>query len=595
MGKPVEANGMTVMAMLRACRRMCVWIALFGLAAPAWAEFAEQEIRLQPGWNAVYFEIEPEDNACESVFAGIPVESVWQWNKRFSSVQFVRDPDELRPEEPEWLTYFPESSPNAFMKDLYAVQSGQAYLIKLGGTQPVTLRIVGTAVIRSPRWNADSFNLVGFPTDPASPPTFKSFFDPDPALRDQAVYRMGSDGSWERVTSPTTQRMNRGSAYWVYCKGDSSYGGPLSVTSDTGELINFGERLNEQVVGLVNHSDGPKTVTLTLRPPSAAQVKSRSGGTKSLRGEVALSYQRLLSWTPLSEPLTVTVKPRSSLGVRLAVRRADMLPATGPDTNYGGVLEIRDSAGVLQKVGVTAKKDDSNTGLWVGSVVVDRVSEAGNPQDSATPQPTSSEFTFRLIVHVDRDGNAKLLQQVYVMQVEEPAPKQTIDFTEFLPDEPPKYVLVTDDNLLDQFDGVHLRDGEVIGRRISTPVFSFAAPVAMTGNLDTQLALASPLVLDYDDPLNPFVHRFHPDHDNLDERYENMLPEGEESFAVTRNITLQFSSTDPQGLGLPEWGYNLVGGTYKESFVGLHKRTIRVEGQFQLTRVSKVDVLNDGL
>ena len=35
------------------------------------------------------------------------------------------------------------------------------------------------------------------------------------------------------------------------------------------------------------------------------------------------------------------------------------------------------------------------------------------------------------------------------------------------------------------------------------------------------------VILDCDDPLNPFKHRYHPDHDNRDEFYDP-LPEGDE-------------------------------------------------------------------
>jgi hypothetical protein len=568
----------------------------------AQAEYVTQSITLQPGWNAVYFEIEPSLNDCETVFEGVPVKSVWAWNKRFTSVQYVRNPEDLLPEQPEWRTYFPSTSESTFLTDLYSVHAGETYLIDLAGDQPATLNLVGKAVLRKPRWNADSFNLVGFPIDSNSPPTFRSFFDPDPALAGQAIYRLGSDGQWEEVNSPSTDRLQRGTAYWVFCEGGSSYGGPLMLSSATGDAVEFGQQLSEQVLSLTNNDADPKTVTLTLRPPDATTVKSKTGAEKTLAGGVAISYQRLLSWESLQAPLEITIEPKSTLGVRLAVRRADMEPATGPDTRYGSVLEVSDAAGNLQRVAVAANKAANDTGLWVGTAVIDHVSEAGNPEDFTSPTPTSSEFKFRLIVHMDGQGQARLLQQVYVMQVDDEAggakasgAGKQVDFQDFVEYEPARYVLVTDDSLLDQFSGVLLRNGEVVGRRISSPVFSFPDPLPLTGNFTTNLALASPIVLDYDDPMNPFVHRFHPDHDNLDERYEDVLPAGKESFTISRTIQLSFSATDPEGLGLPSWGYDIIGGTYEETFSGLHKKPITVVGRFQLSRVSQVEVLNDGL
>jgi len=49
----------------------CVWLAL-----PAQAQWVEQTIHLEPGWNAVFFEVDPSPRDCDSLFQGIPVESV---------------------------------------------------------------------------------------------------------------------------------------------------------------------------------------------------------------------------------------------------------------------------------------------------------------------------------------------------------------------------------------------------------------------------------------------------------------------------------------------------------------------------------------
>ena len=39
-------------------------------------QWITQTIPLQPGWNAVFLEVQPEPDQCESVFQGLPVESV---------------------------------------------------------------------------------------------------------------------------------------------------------------------------------------------------------------------------------------------------------------------------------------------------------------------------------------------------------------------------------------------------------------------------------------------------------------------------------------------------------------------------------------
>ena len=53
-------------------------VAFFLLSASvATAQWATQSIVLEPGWNAVYLEVQPEPRECDAVFAELPVESVW--------------------------------------------------------------------------------------------------------------------------------------------------------------------------------------------------------------------------------------------------------------------------------------------------------------------------------------------------------------------------------------------------------------------------------------------------------------------------------------------------------------------------------------
>ena len=98
--------------------------------------------------------------------------------------------------------------------------------------------------------------------------------------------------------------------------------------------------------------------------------------------------------------------------------------------------------------------------------------------------------------------------------------------------------------------------------------------------------------MDYRDPLNPFVHIYHPDHNNLDERYSAILTEGKESYSFSRSIQLQFSSQDPDNLSIPGWGDNRIGGVYRETISGVHKSPLYLEGTFTLTRASTTTELN---
>ena len=90
-------------------------------------------------------------------------------------------------------------------------------------------------------------------------------------------------------------------------------------------------------------------------------------------------------------------------------------------------------------------------------------------------------------------------------------------------------------------------------------------------------------------PTNPFLHRYHPDHNNLDEQFLNYQ---EEAYQVVRNMQFVFTPDDPGGINAPGWGDSTLGGTFAESITGLHRNPIFTSGTFRLRRASTVTVLN---
>lgn len=560
-------------------------------ARPAQAEWGVQTLQLNPGWNAVFVEVQPEDNRCEAIFAGLPVKTVWYWNRKTPMKQFIQDPSELLPKPADWLLYYPKGEARAFLTDLFRITSGEPYLIEVGGSEPVTLTLEGVVSAAQPRWVPDSFNFTGFHVNPNKGVKFKDFVKYDDALAGQEVYRVQPDGKSVKV-NPETESVAAGVAYWMYCKGPSTYAGPFAVEPPVLTGLDFGKDATERPLVFKNNTSAPRELTLRVVPSLRAGTKSRDKETGlTVAGDVALSYKRLLAWQPLEGELKFTVQPNSSEQLELAMRRAALESGVlDGESQFESVIEVSDSEGGFFRLPVKGVVEESRAGLWVGNVSLTKVSETERPNDLTTTA-APSPFEFRIIVHVDEDGDATLLQKVYLMQVQEVLdnqdPPNVID--------PARYVLLTRDDLVPQYTGVSLRDGQVVGRRITSPVFSFRNPVSLVGGVTPGTSLTGTIQVNYDDALNPFVHKFHPDHDNLNERFEaTPLGEGVESFTFVREITLSFTEQDPEALGLPEWGYNLIGGTYREDVTGVHKRKIRTEGTFTLTRVSDVAVLNDG-
>jgi hypothetical protein len=297
---------------------------------------------------------------------------------------------------------------------------------------------------------------------------------------------------------------------------------------------------------------------------------------------------------------------------RLAVRRADMA-AGNSDGLYQSLLEVATAEGVTrQLIPVTARGWDASAGagsrlrpaggvgrhgtatelrpgLWVGYAVLRAVSQpAGALGDQ--PQPTGSEFQFRLLLHQDGLGNTRLLSKVLLVWQEGTLKSDPEDPTRRVVDVPGRYVLVTDEALAGQFPGASMVDGVLKGRRLSSAAFGFREPVPMTEGPPGYWQAA--IVVGHDDPLNPFRHLHHPDHDNRDSQGALLGP-GIESFEVRRLVELEFTEHDPENLTLAGWGDTQIGGVYREIMSGLHRDPIRVQGIFRLQRASRVATLNN--
>lgn len=201
----------------------------------------------------------------------------------------------------------------------------------------------------------------------------------------------------------------------------------------------------------------------------------------------------------------------------------------------------------------------------------------------STPSPTAAPLDLRLLVHVDGGGNIRLLKEVYLMSD---------------PDNGNKPILLTDPSKLHNYKGLAWRDGEQISRRLSTVGFEFldddSSNPGTKAMSSSGATLGCTLVVPKIHPTHPFLHRYHPDHDGLNERFEafddddkfHELPE------ITRSINMAITSKTPDDSTPPGWGRTLFDGVYTETLSGVHKNDILLEGSFTLNRVSESPDLN---
>lgn len=560
-------------------------------SAPVHAQWLTQRIALAPGWNAVYLEVQPEPRTCDEVFRNLPIQSVWKWDRRFSTIQFTVDPAMLSPEAPDWLVWLPPADPRAFLNRLFELQGCQTYLIKVAtNAAPFTLALKGRVLIPRLDWYPHGLNLVGFPVHPNHPPTFTEFFRFTPEVdvsRGYAneLYRLDGAGRGQRIVQPARDHIQSGVAYWVACARAPAQMSAIHVTP-RGGAVDFGTLLTEQDLSVRNVHP---TETLTIRlQQRASEAAPSTGGYPELAGPVPLATRTLDAsnqwvWADLpAAGLSRALAPNEEWLVHLGARRLDFAVYAPQGTNgatYQSFLEITDSAESLRiRVPVVAENSiavagslethSDNEGLWVGQVVVNQVNAPAYTGTNllSTPAPAS----FRLLVHVDGYGRANLLQQVVLAWDRSLTNAPHTNGT---------YALYANERALPA--------NATDVNRISSAAFPLMAPVALTGQFTNMLT--GQVTVGFDDPTNPFLHRYHPLHDNQDwdfKPYTNAV----ETRTILRDLTLQFTPATNSAAG-PAWGVNTVGGTYQETLSGLRAQPIRLQGAFALQRISTLNTL----
>ncbi|MBF0452259.1 MAG: LamG domain-containing protein, partial [Candidatus Magnetomorum sp.] len=211
-------------------------------------------------------------------------------------------------------------------------------------------------------------------------------------------------------------------------------------------------------------------------------------------------------------------------------------------------------------------------GLWIGQIEINKISETQND----VPQDVSNPFDMQILIHVAADGMARLLKEVTLMK--EPYVKvqdgKSIDMV--------RMRLITDTTLLTKYEGVVRRDGKLVGVRFTSLAFDFDPPTSNAIELDGTVRggseLSARLSLGKDNPNNPFVHKYHPDHRS--------------GRKIDREITLSIASVKDDEAD-PDAGVFKFQGTYDEILHGLHKLPIHSQGKFSLKRVSGIHTLNE--
>jgi hypothetical protein len=595
--------------------RLAATLLLAIAAGPAAAAcVSEQNFTLQPGWNAIYVGVDPQVKELATVFAGLPIASVWRWRADEGGARFIADPAEGLDPLTGWFGWFPAGKPEAFLSNLYQLEPNTAYLVKLEGAQSRQFSVGGTPIYTAKHWQPDAYTLTGVTADSSNPPSFAEYFAGSGAHQGQPIYKLGTDGRWTLVTSPSSETLSPNRAYWFRTRGNSDWSGPLRAVLESGESLEFGGALERVQLVLRNLTGANGSFTInrlggsTL--PLAYAVTEPDGDVVFPRLE-----NQLVLPAPAGSDTFLTLAPKR--GEFTQNRHVQNFAITDEQGNCVLLAAGADAAQPLVSARGAAVPAP-HAGLWLGEVSVDAVSQAQsghfepaatdingdgvvNALDrryvpdvpSSTPAPAQRTFTFRVLMHVDASGQARLLKDVIQMWQDGTTQPSASDPSLNEIAQPGRFVLVTDKARLSQFSGSTVRDNVSVGQRLSTVGYDFPGDtLAMVGTFGPGTVLSADLQIAADFPTNPFLHRYHPDHNNLDEQSLPLPPQRSEAYALRRLQQFTFLAQQPDGGSSPEWGSDLVGGTFREEISGLHRLPIFVSGRFSLNRVSPVASLD---
>ena len=575
------------------------------------AQWTTQTFTLRQGWNAVYLHVDASHATLDQLVGAAapsltPIDQVWRWNPAPATGQFVQSPQEPATEGSQWSSW---KRTEASASTLQRLTANAAYLVY--ASADYTWVLTGQPILPSYQWTTSGLNFFGFPTVAANPPNFETFLAEVPSLQVGEIFAYnGGDlgpNNPARVFARRTTPVTRGQAFWIRA-GEvyNHYYGPFEITSTRPGRFDFGDSASTFSFRIRNLTASNLTVSVSLlaslTPPSG-QPPIVGVPLLLLRGAInktnlTYGFSQLAVGTPHSWNLTPKGLSGSDIEVVLGLDRAALTDDVGE--LLAGVLRFTDSFGHSQIDVATSASVHSHAGLWVGGAAVTGVGQylkayTRNESNNAPIldasgayaitnidtrlTPTASAFPLRLIVLNPATGPAALFQRLYhgydaatnpiLSATEAPLNRNLLAESRRISS---SHLPWSPTNLGWPFSA-HLAQGATLTARV-------------TNRFDNQIS-------------NPFLHTYHPDHDNLDTRFRNELPQGSESFTVVREITLAVTPPTEDFLSRATAGLTLTG-DYLETIrvLGLARpgntfdtRTFQVRGAFSLNRLSEIATL----
>ncbi len=563
------SSGSVVTAPIKARFSLVCALTALCLAPSARAQWQNVTYTLQGGWNAIYLHGDATHTTIDALVAANPeIVSVWRWNTNPNPIQFGSSPLIPTAGTSDWNIWYRTNPAGSTLSTLIGQN---AYLVECTGAPTATYSIMIPQKVLPPRstWVRNGANFLGFPTRyNTAYPMFSAYFATFPVATaaNTKIYKYAGgplgESNPEQVFSPQFEPLDRNKAYWFDAAVVGDFYAPIEVSSSNLQGLVFGRTGAQIIVRVRNRTAAP--VTLTITPTDSAASPS---GQEQITAGVPLTRRVFNSGTstydvtPVTSAFNVVLAPQSSSELTFGVDRALITGAT--DALYASLLRFTEAGNLMDIALPVSARVTSLAGLWVGDIAVSGVqSKAPGYAGTTTAQP----YPLRVILHVDDSGIARLLSRVFLGRLAPTPNDHGIATLE-------SALLTTDLANARRISVAHLPPDSVI--------------VSGSGSVALGQTLVRVVSLPFNGPTNPFVHTYHPDHDNRDAR-GNVLNTPIESPTIERTCSFAFSPNPlPAGTSVG-WGSTVIGGTYSETVTGLHQASLTVSGTFELRRVSEI-------
>jgi len=491
---------------MKMTNKLAVSLLLLSLVSlPSLAAHIRETMTLAKGWNAIYLESTPTNAACADFFAGAPVARVASYQSdAYSSTRQLADDGTTIDQKPVSYRVWVPGDETA--STLTALRGGCVYLIYATGDW--TKRdFLGVPAAPRQTWRATSgetgfMNLVGVSADTSASVTAKAYFGEGPfGTASGVAYKIAGT----KTAAPTflslglasSPKVKGGQAYAFSATKDGDwpgvigFSGPAGVAFGPGSfasvtLKNFGTTNHTFRVKIVASADATERVPPVLK----RMVKDEKG---------------VESWTNATEGVfwEVALAPDALATQKFAIDRTAMEAGA----TYAAVMQIEDLGGTQMRVRIPVTVDEKPAdeaafpiGLWAGYIQMEAVSSLTN----ATPTAAAGKLKMNILVHVDANGGARLLQRVAAG--------------------------VDADGKMRLFKELESAKAACENpRRLSSVMMSVDTPVVAASAHTTfgdQLQFA--WTVDAKARDNPFRHAWHPDHDGKTADYSGDVVSGDD-------------------------------------------------------------------